>query len=115
MRAILIDSTARTITEIETDGKLASLQAAVGGYIERVGLPNSDDLFVNEEGLLHSPREFFWWQGMRQPFAGNGIVIGHDGEGDSAGARIALADVKKKIRFMDLATVQQLIAMRQFR
>lgn len=37
--------------EALADCGLATLQAAVGGWVEELALPNGDALYVNEEGL----------------------------------------------------------------
>ena len=51
MRAIVINSEDRTITETDLDGSLESLQRIVGGMIEPVtqGLDGTHHCYVNEE------------------------------------------------------------------
>lgn len=68
---------------------LASLQAAVGGYIELVSLDSKTDAYVNGEGLLEGlpfncvlPTTYNP-QGV--PVVGSVIVVSHDGEGDTVG------------------------------
>ena len=96
MRAIHIDATLRTVTEIDVpahtepaNAQLLALQKAVGGLIELVArLPNGDCVFVDEEGKLKKPRHFFWLAGAREPFAGNAIVVGDaDRNGDITPAK----------------------------
>lgn len=72
------------------DNSLKQLQAAVGGWIERVDYEKNDlDLYVNEEGKLeglpynrvltvHS-RHF------HDPLVGNGVYVAHDDEGNTLG------------------------------
>ena len=72
------------------DNSLKQLQAAVGGWIERVDYEKNDlDLYVNEEGKLeglpynrvltvHS-RHF------HDPLVGNGVYAAHDDEGNTLG------------------------------
>lgn len=103
MRAIFINVTKREISEVVLDDTiiLKELQRYVGGYIERaLELPNGDDLFVDEEGLLKSPEYFFMHEAGHQPFAGNGIIVGHDKEGETIAARSTLVDVIGKVDFM---------------
>lgn len=91
MRAIIIDAKQRQIREIEVNGTLACLQAAVGGLIEEAfmtGLP--DVLFVNEEGLINGTKYGFILEGAMQPLIGDGIIIGHDGRGGLVDAKVSL-------------------------
>lgn len=112
MRAIWINSEAKTVEEVtinpETD--LEDLQARVGGYIElghRFG--NQDVLFVNEEGLLHNPQNFFTIPGAHQPFAGNGIIIGTDPmkPEDSGDAKTNVADIFTTVEFLTITEVRK--------
>ena len=45
---IRVDGTEEPLESINLD----ALQSAVGGYFERVALPDENDMLVNEEGLL---------------------------------------------------------------
>ncbi len=64
MRAIIVNSKDRTITETDIDGSLKSLQQIVGGMIEAVsqGLDDNHHCYVNEEGLLNDPQYFFMFR-----------------------------------------------------
>jgi hypothetical protein len=101
MRAILIDVAALDLREIELPkGKrLEAMQAAVGRKIElAVQLPNGDDVFVDEEGLFKQPKTgWFTVRGAHQPFAGNGLVVGHDGRGNTIAAKISLDELRRLI------------------
>jgi hypothetical protein len=112
IRAIKIDSTERTVTEVQIPNTLAALQEAVGGYIERGLEIDGNDLYVNEEGLLDSEcDEFFFYEGAHQPFAGSAILVGVDAEGDTISTTLDLETVKKSVRFysrMDIALAMKL-------
>ncbi len=102
MRAIVIDSKNQTVTELEIDQKdsLSAMQKVVGGYIElATTLPNGDDVFVNEEGLLHSPRHFFTIVGGHQPYAGNAVILNHNRNGDSTAAKSDLVYITTSVKF----------------
>jgi hypothetical protein len=101
MKAIIIDATKQEIRETEIDGKLAALQGAVGGMIELVELPEGADLFVNEEGLLNGTQAFFSYEGAHQPFAGNGIICGHDDEGNTTGTSMSVEAVRARVKFLN--------------
>jgi hypothetical protein len=82
--AYLIDSTARTISAV-TFKDLAALKALVGGFIEvACQWPNGDTLYVDEEGLLKEGQRFFAMVNVRpdQAFAGNGVLVGREEEGE---------------------------------
>lgn len=103
MKAILIDSANREVRELEVDGKLEGLQKLVGGYIELVRLSAEEDLYVNEEGLLHGEQNFFQLNGYAQPLAGNGVVVGNDGDGGQVSTRFTVEYVSGRVRFMDVS------------
>lgn len=106
MRAIIIDAENRQIRETELDEKdtLDGLQKAVGGYITLAGEVDGNDLYVNDEGLFTighgSP---FFDIGLHQPFAGNGIIAGHDDEGETTPATVSLDAIKRRVKFGRLA------------
>lgn len=105
MKAILIDSENKTITEVQLDNKtiLSSLQKHVGGYIEpSYHFPNRDVVYVNEEGLFLDNPPFFVIDGYHQPLAGNGIVVGSKGP-DSSDVKTSIEDVRKMVRFLGRA------------
>jgi hypothetical protein len=86
MKAMLIDSAAREIREVEYS-TTADLQRFVGGWIEAVylGLPNGDVLYVDEEGMFKPQTSFFMIHGHAAPIAGNGVIVGpevHDRDGE---------------------------------
>ena len=105
MRAIIINPKDRTITEVDTDASLNSLQQIVGGLIEPVydGLDDAHHCYVNEEGLLDDPRHFFMFRDGHQPLAGNGVIVGNGLVGDEAPCTLPLDRVRERVRFMDLA------------
>lgn len=75
LRAILIDPVRRLVKPHTIDGRLASLQAAVGGTIAwGTELKTGDVLYVNDEGLLKRNPAFFSFG--NQTFAGRGLLVG---------------------------------------
>ena len=79
MKAILIRSTACTITEVEYDG-LRDLQRFVGGFIEHAKTwpDTGDTLYVDEEGKLKGKSAGFVLPGMSDIFVGDAIVVGRE-------------------------------------
>jgi Domain of unknown function (DUF3846) len=109
VRAIVINSRDRSITETQIDGSLQSLQHIVGGLIQSVeqGLDDEHHCYVNEEGLLEIPRHFFMFAGGHQPLAGNDIILSSTDDGDEAPCTLPLDWVKDRVTFMDLTAVRQ--------
>jgi Domain of unknown function (DUF3846) len=109
MRAIIINATDRTITEIEIDGSLKTLQQIVGGLIQPVydGLDDTHHCYVNEEGLLDNPLHFFMFKDGHQPLAGNGVILSSTGDGGEASCSLPLDWVKERVTFMDLEAARQ--------
>lgn len=101
MRAIIIDAKKQEVREEDIRGGLKSLQQIVGGFIERACCPDdTHDLFVDEEGLLKHPEYFFEYEGAHQPFAGNGVIVSHDDEGETKAATLSLDEVRSHVKFM---------------
>jgi hypothetical protein len=110
MKAILIAAAARQVTEISIEGKLEELQAAVGGYIETAFcFDNEDTVYVNEEGMLERPLGQHWFMiaGGHQPFIGNGILIGHDSDGEMADAKSSIEEIRRAVTFVSLDEVRR--------
>ena len=113
MKAILIDSTAREVREVEVNG-LSDMQKQIGGYIEfAYELPYGDVLFVDEEGLLKGLEHWFAFSGRPdRPFAGNGLIVGrevHDADGDyirTEDVSASAETIAKYVRFLPVEYVQ---------
>ena len=104
MRGILIDPFSKTIEEVDTTGKLPEIYSMLGvELITIVHIGESDVLFLDDEGLFvpRDEQEYFYWSGSNQPYAGKGLIIGTDEEGDSTDAEIDLEEVKQRVRWLD--------------
>ena len=103
MRAIIVNSKDRSITETDIDGSLKTLQHIVGGLIEPVsqGLDDNHHCYVNEEGLLNDPQYFFMFRDGHQPLAGNGVILSSTDDGFEAPCALSLDWVKERVTFMD--------------
>lgn len=114
VRALFIDSKKREVRTGYVDG-LDGMQKAVCGYIERAyTLENGDDVFVNEEGLLGIPEDFFYIEGAHQPFAGNAVIVGaSDEEGDCTDARTQTPELKAQVTFMNTMEVLAFLRRRE--
>jgi hypothetical protein len=104
MKAILIDAKNREVKEVQITGDLESWYETIGcGMVECALYFNEhDSIMVDEEGLFNENcDEFFFVNGGHQPFAGNGLVVGTDDTGEAVDTKIALNEVKSKVKFMD--------------
>jgi hypothetical protein len=105
MKAILIDSYNKTVQELDLDPNFKMLFqwyqqikctiVTVGHYITE-----HDSIIVDDEGLLKPCDHFFYYDGAHQPFAGNGLVVGVDEEGETVACDITLEEVEAKVKFM---------------
>lgn len=118
MRAILIDPTDKSVSEIDFDGKYETLKTfSRSGWVERVSLPDDHWLWVDEEGLLQpEPGPFFALECCGDAnFAGKGLILGDNGEEDHASATVPLETIRRitffpSVRFTgftDKQTIEQ--------
>lgn len=112
MRAILIDAAARTITEIDiekgADSGAHALERAIGCDIFQMAMnyPNGDVLYVDEEGLLKPAPHWFRVRSGHQAFAGNGVLLGSDNQGESVDVKTTLDDLRATVTFMSLHEIR---------
>jgi hypothetical protein len=105
MRAILIDSANKTVSEIDIDDTktLEDWYKAIDCELVEVAhyMSEKNHILVDEEGLLKSPNNFFTYNGAHQPFAGNGLVVGVDiNTGESIDCQITLEEVTENVMFL---------------
>lgn len=114
MKAILINSKDKTVTQVETDGSLDSIYKLLDvELIEAVHvqdrLNNTDILYVDKEGLLKTYTDnegneiyapaFAFEKGYGYPLVGNGLIIGTGAEGESVSAMSSVQFVRDIVRF----------------
>ena len=103
MKAILIDSINKEVKEIEIGKGIDQMYEflkcqyfTIGSYLDK-----QDAIFVDDEGLMNGTDQFFTFEGAHQPFAGNGLIMGCDDEGESEDCKIDITEVTKKVKFYD--------------
>lgn len=107
-RVLVIDPEARTVTEAEVTD-LRSMQLIVRGLIERALIfENGDELYVNEEGLFHTPNYFFEVKGFPVALCGRAYVIGSvtPSGNNRASTKFSVDELKKEIRFLGKGEVR---------
>jgi hypothetical protein len=104
MKAIFIDAKNRKVELLEKnfeDYRLISEQIRCDVFTYATSFENKDVLYVDDEGLFDREcNSFFAYEGRHQPFAGNGLMLGTDEEGDSVDAKTSLMEVASKVEFM---------------
>jgi hypothetical protein len=96
----LIDPAARSIAPWPYDGDWKTIAPAIRigrSPFTVVEIGNGDIIYVDGEGLLKPLDWFFAVKGSHQPFAGCGLVLGSNEEGESVSAMIALQELKRRI------------------
>lgn len=106
-RVIHINATERTIKETSVSS-LEDCQKLVGGLIERVCiLPNGDEVYANEEGLLGdlSNQQWIGVDSQPRPIAGSAYVIGSvTASGNNRPCKSTVNDIKASFHFLKRLT-----------
>ena len=102
IKAILIDSGNKTVTEIEVIPKLESYYKLIDcDMIEACCqdiISNNSFIYVDEEGLYKQDSEFHV-KGAHQPFMGNGVLLCLSDEGEDEDINITVEHAKAFISF----------------
>jgi hypothetical protein len=105
MRALLINTDDKTITEVQVseDNFLDDLYSLIQCNMVEAPhyFPNDDVLYVDEEGLFNErDTGFSLTDRPRSAFVGFGIVLGSDGTGGDTDYNSTIEDIKKSIVFL---------------
>lgn len=115
MKAIFIDATKRQVSEVEISdtNTLNAWYKVIGCDMVEIATyinDKDDSIMVDEEGLLkplQSDSPFFAFEGAHQPFAGNGLIVGQDNEGETTPPTVTVKDVESKITFLTFAEARK--------
>lgn len=108
MRGILIDPFTKTVTDIQTSGKLAEIYEILGvEIVTAVSVGEDQTLFLDDEGLMvpKESQEYFQWKGSNQPYAGKGLILGVDEDGDNTDASMGSLEAAMLVEFLEKANV----------
>ena len=104
MKAILIDVKNKEVTEVLHDDTLESIYNHVDcRTFDVVNIDGENTLYVDDEGLFVENQLFFEYSGdtgTKVQLAGNGLLLGYNGEGDTIEPTLTLEYVKSKITFL---------------
>jgi len=103
MKAILINSKTKEVKEVEMGKDYREIYKQLECELFTIGayLDKEDAIFVDDEGLMNGTDVFFTFEGAHQPFAGNGLIMGCDDEGESVDCKVDIDEVKNKVKFYD--------------
>jgi len=98
MKGILINPFNKTITEVDYSGDFKQIYNFIDcNTFDVVMLCDADDLYVDDEGLLKDNR-YFSWSG--RVFAGKGLILGHNEEGETTPTSYDLQEVVDRIEWL---------------
>jgi len=111
IKAISIDPFTCTVTEVEYDAAdYSNIYPLLSHPVHPVEcfttaridtLKGEDALFVDDNGLLNGPVRFFRLAGGYQPFAGKGLIIGADEEGESQSHETPIDLIRLSVMFLE--------------
>ena len=98
MRAILLNPFDQTVKEVVYTGDFRDIYSLIAcTTFDVVRLSESDDMYVDDEGLLKDNR-YFSWSGRN--FAGKALIMGHDDEGNSISTTYDLQEVIDRVEWL---------------
>lgn len=107
MKAILIDPTLNLIQEVEYSGDYKTIYKLIDcSTFTCVDLGFGETLYLDDEGLYKDETYMFHYDGAYQPFAGKGLILGTDDEGEAIATRLTTLSVCKKVEFLGLCEVE---------
>ena len=100
MRVILVNPFDETVKEAVYSGDFREIYDLIECRTFTVQMIDEDnDLFLDDEGLLvEGDQRYFEYKGLGT-FAGKGLIMAHDDEGDSKATTLDLIEVSSMIEF----------------
>jgi len=112
MKGILINVKDETITEVEIKkgNVLKDMYKHIDcRCVDRVSINDHDDIWVDDEGLLSLQEESKFFSYSGSVLAGNGLILGVDGEGNSVSPKITMEEVKTRVKFHTMRQVRSML------
>lgn len=113
MKAILIDVTAQTVTDIDLQPGLQAMYTVIGCQcVDRRTIDLRNDLWFDDEGLLHDPQPpKFQFSTYPHLFAGNALICGYNSEGETIGTTLNADQVRPFIAFKGTVHIEPVITV----
>jgi hypothetical protein len=105
MKAILINTLTKTVTEIEMKNDIQVMQRLIGCEVFTtvpLRLPDRDMLYVDDEGLFDLTKGFFKIFNYPQPLSGNGLIMGHTADGHSRNVQSNVETIRSIVKFLEI-------------
>lgn len=103
MKAVLIDATRRTVTDVDYSGDYKDIYGMIGCSCFTLvrNLPDGDEVFVDDEGLLKLTGDspFFTIPWYPTPLAGSGLILSAGNDGETAAAKHDAEFYRQHVRF----------------
>ena len=112
MKAILIDPFDESVSEVDYNGDYKEISNLINcGPIDCVSLDDTNDIYIDDEGLLKNPTRYFRifsYKTMRiSTLAGKGLILGHNDEGESIATTLDVNEYAKTIQFLPDTHVEE--------
>ena len=102
MKAILIDVKNEEVKEVDHDDTLQQIYKFVDcATFDVLRLDGVNGIYVDDEGLFVEDQLFFTYHGdnYTHTLAGNGLILGVNGGGETISPTITLAEVEEAVDF----------------
>lgn len=107
MKAILINPFEETITEVEHTGDYKQIYDLIDcRTFDIVNIIHTEDLCVDDEGLLKNNQRYFTFAN-EGTYAGKGLLLGHNDEGESVATTFTLQQVKDMVQWLPEGHVEE--------
>lgn len=90
LTGFLIDPLSQRIIQVPVKPGIQDIYRLIQADTFDVAYFNADQdcVFVDDNGLLNGPKEFFYINGLHQPMAGRGLVLGTTPDGESVPPKV---------------------------
>jgi hypothetical protein len=100
IQAFFINAKEQTVTQMEIKQDLQTYYDLIGcRVVDGIYLDADNFCYVDDEGLLKEQEGYFTLANFPRPFAGNGIIVGTDEEGNDVSSKLVLEEVVKNVKF----------------
>jgi len=102
MKAILINTIDKTVTEVELKNNIHEMQRLINCECFTtvpIRLPARDMLYVDDEGLFNPNKGWFKIFNYPQPLSGNGLIVGHTADGHSRDVQSNVETIRSIVKF----------------
>ena len=101
MKGILINPHEETITEVEYSGNYKEIYSLIDCRTFDVAMAKeNNDLYLDDEGLFKDNQKYFRMIELGANYAGKGLILAHDDEGESTATTLTLQEVKDMVQWL---------------